>query len=179
MAPSLRSFRALALLTTTVGLVACSAVDHAIISTENGASRIFTSPDGRTPPPAIDMQALSWRNLNATSPTQFALVGDGEAKSGATRVVLKVPAGESVPAFWQDAPGSYTVLSGTFVAEALDSSGLPQHVVQGPGTTTRVPARMIQKLASTAAGEGTMLLTVQGQWKPNFVDDTSSVHASN
>ena len=169
----------LALLATAASLAACSAVEHAIVSTENGASRIFTSSDRGAPPPSIDMNALSWRNLNATSPTQFALVAESDPKSGATRVVLKVPAGESVPAFWQDAPGSYTVLSGTFVSETLDSSGLPQHVAQGPGTTTHVPARMIQKLASTAAGEGTMLLTVQGQWKPNFVDEATARHAAN
>jgi hypothetical protein len=179
MALKASPIRLLAVLPTALGLLACSAVDHAIVSTENGASRIFARAPEETAAPANDLNALSWRNLNATSPAQFALVEGSDPKTGATRVVLKVPAGESVPAFWQDTPGSYTVLTGAFVAEAIDNNGMPQHVVQGPGTTARVPARMIQKLASTSAGEGTMLLTVQGQWKPNFLDDALAQHAAN
>jgi hypothetical protein len=171
--------RILSAVLTASGLTACSVVDHAIISTENGASRIFTAAPANAAPPDIDTTAVIWRNLNATSPTQFALIDGTDAKSGATRVVLKVPAGESVPAFWQDTPGTYTVLSGTFIVEALDSNGAPQHLAQGPGATARIPARLIQKLASTSAGVGTMLLTVQGQWKPNFVDDAAAQHAAN
>lgn len=169
----------LAVLATGAALSACSAVDHAIISTENGASRIFASAPSTAAPPTVDMNALSWRNLNATSPAQFALLADSDPKSGLSRVVLKVPAGESMPAFWQGAPGTYTVLTGTFVAETVDSEGRPQRLMQGPGTTISVPPRMIQKLSSTAAGESTMLLMVQGQWKPNFVDDLATQSASN
>lgn len=169
----------LAVIATAVGLSACSAVDRAIISTENGASRIFAAAPSTAEPPTVDMNSLSWRNLNATSPAQFALLTDSDPKSGLSRVVLKVPAGESMPAFWQSAPGTYTVLTGTFVAEAVDSEGRPQRLMQGPGTTISVPPRMIQKLSSTAAGESTMLLMVQGQWKPTFVDDQPTQSASN
>ncbi|MBI1212659.1 MAG: hypothetical protein GC190_14435 [Alphaproteobacteria bacterium] len=171
--------RLLAALSASLSITACSAVDHAIVSTENGASRIFTSDPAEAPPPPIDMKSLNWKNLNATSPTQFALVDADQPSTTASRVVLKVPAGEAVPAFWQDAPGSYTVLSGTFVAETMDRDGRPQHLMQGPGTTVSVPARMIQKFSSTAAGESTMLLTVQGPWQPNFVDGAPTRHAAN
>jgi len=179
MARRLHSLRLSILFATGITLAACSAVDRAIVSTENGASRIFSSAPTNAPPPAIDMNTLSWRNLNATSPAQFALVDSGDPKSGTSQVVLKLPAGESIPPFWQEAPGSYVVISGTFVVEGVDADGRPQRLAQGPGTKVSIPARMIQKLATTAAGEGTMLLTMQGYWQPNFVDDASAQHASN
>jgi hypothetical protein len=151
-------------------LAACSSVDHAIIATENGASRIFAGSSDAPPPPALDAKALSWQKLGSSSAVQFAMVGGTTAQAGATQVALKVPAGETIPAFWQEVPQSYTVVSGTFVVEGIDAKGLPQHIVQGPGVSARVPARMIQHVSSTSAGDGMLLLTVFGDWRPNFVD---------
>jgi hypothetical protein len=164
--------RSLLTLAAFTGLAACSSVDHAIIATENGASRMFAGSANEPPPPAIDAKTLSWQKLGASSAVQFAMVGGTTTQAGATQVALRVPAGETIPAFWQEVPESYTVVSGTFVVEGIDAKGLPQHTVQGPGASARVPARMIQHVSSTSAGDGMLLLTVFGDWKPNFVDGT-------
>src|SRR6185369_4092464 len=103
----------------------------------------------------------------------FATLSGAQATPGATLVALKVPAGDAIPPYWQDVPQSYTVLSGTFVAEGIDAGGLPQHITQNSGVTVSVPARMIQRLSATSAGNGVLLVTAYGAWKPNFVGDTA------
>lgn len=166
--------RSATIIALTAGLVACSSVDHAIISTENGASRIFAGGQAANPPPpSIDTQTLSWQKLSAASAVQFAIVGGTQATPGATRVALKVPAGDAVPLFWQDVPQSYIVLSGTFMVEGVDGSGRPEQVTQTSGASAKVPARMIERVSATSAGEGILLVTVFGEWKPNFVADTA------
>ena len=154
-------------------LAACSAVDRTILATENGTSRIFSTSSESASPPNIDLQSLNWQKLAPDQPddqTRVAIV-DSDAKTGATRVALKVQPGETLPVYWEEVPQSYTVLNGTFIAEGIDSAGLPQHVEQGPGTLARVPARMIQRLQAKPGAEGIMLVTVYGEWKPNFVGE--------
>jgi len=157
-------------------LLGCSVVDRAVVATENGASRILgvsTTP-AAPPAPPIDLQALVWKKLSPIrsndDAAQVAIVGT-DAKIGATRVALKVRPGEALPVYWQEAPQTYTVLNGTFVVEGIDSAGQPEHIVQGPGTFARIPARMIQRLRTKPGEEAVMLVTVYGEWKPNFVDD--------
>jgi hypothetical protein len=170
--------RLLTIAAAMAALTACTAVDRAVIATENGASRILgvapTAPEPAAP--AVDLQALAWQKLDpARSDLDAAEVAiiDSDAKTGATRVALKLQPGESLPAFWQEAQQTYTVVKGTFVAEGIDSTGQPQRIDQGPGAFTRVPARMIQHLRTKPGSEAVMLVTVYGEWKVNFVEDAA------
>ena len=172
-----RTLRATAIAVATGLLVGCTAVDHAVVATENGASRIFggsNSPPPAPPPATVDLQSLSWQNLSpgrTDDPNvRMALIGT-DSKTGATRVAIKVRAGEALPVYWQEAPQTYTVLNGTFVAEGIDGAGRPETVVQGPGTFARIPARMIERFRTKPGADAVMLVTVYGEWKPNFVDD--------
>ncbi len=150
-------------------LAGCSTVDNAILATENGTSRMFGGGPKAMPLPEIDLQTLAWQKLSDTSSVQMASVPNTEA--GTAMVALKVPAGEAIPAFFQDVPETNTVLEGSFVLEGIDSAGRVQHIIQGPGVSTRVPARMIQHVSATAAGDCVMLITLNGAWKPSFVDE--------
>jgi hypothetical protein len=173
--------RAASLAIATTALTACTMVDGAIGVTENGAYRLL-GVDTATPPPPVpdlDLQTLSWqkfaparRDLDAA---QIAII-DNDTKIGATRVALRVEPGQSLPAFWQEAKQTYTVVKGTFVVEGVDAKGMPQSMDQGPGTFVRVPALMIQHLRTKPDSEAAvMLVTVYGDWKVNFLDDTASV----
>ena len=175
--PLRRLLRPMMIVTAVGSLAACTAVDRAVVATENGASRILAAGSTAAPaPPApdVDLQSLAWQKLSPGRPdddvAQIAIVGT-DAKTGATRVALKVRPGETLPVYWQEVPQTYTVLNGTFVAEGIDSTGQPARIVQGPGTFARVPARMIQRLHTKPGAEAVMLVTVYGEWKPNFVDD--------
>ncbi len=172
-----RLLRPLMIATAASSLAACTVVDRAVLATENGASRILAAGGTTAPvPPApdVDLQSLVWQKLSPSRPdddvAQIAIVGT-DTKTGATRVALKVRPGETLPVYWQEVPQTYTVLNGTFVAEGIDSTGQPARIVQGPGTFARIPARMIQRLHTKPGAEAVMLLTVYGEWKPNFVDD--------
>jgi hypothetical protein len=169
----LRPLLSMQLLVAAMSLAACSTVDNAIVATENGASRIFAPDRGApSPKPSLDPAALEWRKLSVSSSVQFAVLSGPNANPGTTAVALKVPAGEAIPAFWQDVPAAYTVMAGTFVVEGIDSLGLPQHSMHATGISARVPARMIQNMRATSAGEGLLLLTVYGEWRPNFVAES-------
>lgn len=166
-----------------VALSACTVVDQAINVTENGAYRLLGVDTAETPPPvpAVDFSKLAWqkfapdrRDLDAA---QIAII-DSDTKTGTTRVALKVGEGQSLPAFWQESRQAYTVVKGTFVAEGVDASGLPQHFDQGPGTFVRVPALMIQHLVAKPGSEAVMVVTVYGEWKVNFVDEAQRTAAN-
>jgi len=164
-------------------LTACTMVDRAIDVTENGAYRLLgvTSTASPPPVPAVDLDKLRWQKLapdrRDLDAAQIALI-DSDTKTGTTRVALKVEAGQSLPAFWQEAQQTYTVIKGTFVAESVDGKGLPQHVDQGPGTFVRVPALMVQHLVARPGSEAVMVVTVYGDWKVNFLDDNPRTAAN-
>lgn len=170
----LQQLRPMMIALAAASLAGCTAVDRAVVATENGASRIFVGSPAPASP-AVDLQSLTWQKLSPQRPddggAQIAIV-ETDAKTGATRVALKVQPGEALPPYWQEAQETYTVLKGTFVAEGVDSAGQPERTDQGPGTFVRVPARMIQRLHAKSDAEAVMLVTVYGEWQPNFVDDT-------
>jgi hypothetical protein len=173
-----RVLRPIAIATATAAMTACTVVDRAVIATETGASRILgaDASEASPPPPAVDPQALTWQKLaperRDLDAAQIAII-DTDAKTGATRVALKLQPGENLPAFWQEAPQTYMVMKGVFIAEGVNGAGQMERIAQGPGTFVRVPSRMIQHLRAKAGDEAIMLVTIYGAWKPNFLDNTS------
>lgn len=173
------AIRSASALLAATALTACTMVDSAISTTENGAYRLLGVRSREAPPPVpvVDLNMVTWqkfapdrRDLDAA---EIAII-DKDAKTGATRVALKVEGGQALPAFWQAQEQTYTVVKGVFVAEGVDDQGQRRNVDQGPGTFVRVPALMVQHLIAKPGGQAVMIVTVAGDWKVNFLDATDS-----
>jgi hypothetical protein len=122
--------------------------------------------------PQVDLTNAKWQKLSPkqpdSNPLRAAIVERNE-KIGATRVVLKVPPGFTVPPYWLTAQGTYTVLKGTFVFKGHDGYGSQTVNVQGPGAFAITPPNLIQDIQTKPGEEGLLYITVYGDWSPNFL----------
>lgn len=121
--------------------------------------------------PKVDLSNAKWQKLSPKQPDSHPLraaVVERNDKIGATRVVLKVPPGFTLPAYWLTVEGNYTVLKGTFVFKGHDADGRQTSVVQGPGAFAIMPPNLIQNVATKGGEEGLLYITVYGEWAPHF-----------
>lgn len=148
-------------------LAACAA--YRLAATSVGEA--FDAPSA--PLPQLDLSKAQWRKLSPAqpdaNPVRVAIVARDET-IGATRVVLKVPPSFSLPPYWLNAQGTYTVLKGTFVFETLAADGKPEQLTQPPGAFALVPPNLIQRAATKAGDEGLLYITVYGDWAPSFAE---------
>jgi hypothetical protein len=137
------------------------------------ACSTFQAKPAPQPVPKIDLTNAKWQKLSAdqpdTNPVRAAIVAR-EEKIGATRVVLKAPPNHTLPPYWLTNDGTYTVLKGTFVFDTVDADGRRGKLEQGPGAFARVPANMIQNVATKGSGEAMLYITVYGDWAPKFAE---------
>ncbi|WP_457092659.1 cupin domain-containing protein [Microvirga sp. P5_D2] len=88
-----------------------------------------------------------------------------DQKTGATKLMIRVPQNFHVPKHWHTANETHTVVSGTFI---MDHNGSREEL--GPGAFNYVPSKLIHE-AWTKPDEGTLLfITVDGPWDVNWVE---------
>jgi hypothetical protein len=160
-----RLIRASLVLSLSLALAACS--------TYRATVDAFKPEPAAQPVPKVDLTNAKWQKLSAdqpdANPVRAAIVAR-EDKIGATRVVLKAPQNFTLPPYWLTNDGTYTVLKGTFVFDTVDADGRRGKLVQGPGAFARVPANLIQNVATQADGEALLYITVYGDWSPKFAE---------
>ena len=163
--------RCLAAFAALAPLSACSAYRIAATSISD-VGDAFTAPAPSTP--KVDLSTATWQKLSPAqpdaNPLRVAIVARDD-KIGATRVVVKAPPSFTLPAYWFNAQGTYTVLKGTFVFDILNADGKPEKLTQAPGAFALVPANLIQRVATKAGDEGLLYITIYGDWAPNFAED--------
>lgn len=137
------------------------------------ACSAFQAKPTPQPVPKVDLANAKWQKLSVdqpdTNPVRAAIVAR-EDKIGATRVVLKAPPNYTLPPYWLTSEGTYTVLKGTFVFDTVDADGRRGKLEQGPGAFARVPANLIQNVATKGDGEALLYITVYGDWAPKFAE---------
>jgi hypothetical protein len=154
-------------------LVLSAVLTLAACSTYRATVEALDSKPAPQPVPKIDLTNAKWQKLSADQPDANPLraaVVAREEKIGATRVVLKAPQNFTLPPYWLANEGTYTVLKGTFVFDTVDADGRRGKLVQGPGAFARVPANLIQSVATQAGGEALLYITVYGDWSPKFAE---------
>lgn len=88
-----------------------------------------------------------------------------DRETGATKLMIRVPANFHVPKHWHTANETHTIISGTFIM----SHGDERHEL-GPGSFNYVPSRVVHE-GWTKPDEGALLfITVDGPWDLNWVD---------
>jgi mannose-6-phosphate isomerase-like protein (cupin superfamily) len=88
-----------------------------------------------------------------------------DQKTGATKLMIRVPQNFHVPKHWHTANETHTVVSGIFI---MDHNGMREEL--GPGAFNYVPSKLIHE-AWTKPDEGTLLfITVDGPWDVNWVE---------
>jgi len=88
-----------------------------------------------------------------------------DAKSGATQLMIRVPANFHVPMHWHTANETHTVLSGTLIMECEGS-----REALGAGSFNYIPGKMHHQ-AWTTPDEGVLVfITVDGPWDLNWVN---------
>jgi mannose-6-phosphate isomerase-like protein (cupin superfamily) len=88
-----------------------------------------------------------------------------DQKTGATKLMIKVPQNFHVPKHWHSANETHTVVSGTFI---MDHDGKREEL--GAGSFNYVPSKMVHE-AWTKPDEGALLfITVDGPWDVNWVE---------
>ena len=115
----------------------------------------------------LTLQDMKWDRANpelgAGSPEITILHVD--QKTGATKLMIRVPQNFHVPKHWHTANETHTVVSGTFI---MDHEGNREEL--GPGAFNYVPSKLIHE-AWTKPDEGTLLfITVDGPWDVNWVE---------
>lgn len=166
--------RSILVATTALVVSACStyrATMGAMGDTVKAVGQTLKTPN--QPVPNVDLTNAKWQKLSAdqpdTNPIRAAIVARDE-RVGATRVVVKVPPNHALPPYWLPSDGTYTVLKGTFVFDTVDAQGRPEKLTQTPGAFARVPAHLIQRVATRPGEEGLLYITVYGDWSPNFAE---------
>jgi mannose-6-phosphate isomerase-like protein (cupin superfamily) len=144
--PALAMTAALSPATAQTGQSHSTALDHAIY---------------------LNFQDMKWDKivpeLGAGSPEITILHVD--QKTGATKLMIKVPLNFHVPKHWHTANETHTVVSGTFI---MDHDGKREAL--GPGSFNYVPSKMVHE-AWTKPDEGTLLfITVDSPWDVNWVE---------
>lgn len=152
-------------------LSACSAYRMAAATVSEVGDALKPPPEQTVP--QIDLSNARWQKLSPAqpdaNPLRIAIVAR-DAKVGATRVVLKAPPSFTLPPYWLNAQGTYTVLKGTFVFDTLNAEGKPDKLIQPAGAFALVPANLIQRAATKAGEEGLLYITVYGEWAPGFAE---------
>jgi mannose-6-phosphate isomerase-like protein (cupin superfamily) len=111
----------------------------------------------------LNFQDMIVPELGAGSPEITILHVD--QKTGATKLMIKVPQNFHVPKHWHTANETHTVVSGTFI---MDHDGKREEL--GPGSFNYVPSKMVHE-AWTRPDEGTLLfITVDSPWDVNWVE---------
>ena len=88
-----------------------------------------------------------------------------DSTTGATRLMIRVPANFHVPRHWHSANETHTVVSGTFIVECEG-----KRATLGPGGFNYMPRKMVHE-AWTPADQGAVLfITVDAAWDNNWVD---------
>jgi quercetin dioxygenase-like cupin family protein len=115
----------------------------------------------------VKFDDMSWAKLAPTigedSPEITIL--DIDSTAHATKLMIRVPSGFTVPAHWHSANETHTVVQGTFIMEC---EGMRDTLTVG--SFNFIPKRMPHR-AWTLDKEGALLfITVDGPWDVNFVD---------
>ena len=88
-----------------------------------------------------------------------------DSVTGATKLMIRVPANFHVPQHWHSANETHTVVSGTFVIECEG-----KRTILGAGSFNYVPRTMAHE-AWTPIDQGAVLfITVDAAWDVNFVN---------
>jgi quercetin dioxygenase-like cupin family protein len=88
-----------------------------------------------------------------------------DPKSGATQLMIRVPANCHVPKHWHSANETHTVLSGTFVMECEGKrAALPT------GSFNYIPSAMRHEAWTTPQEGALLFITVDGPWDINWVN---------
>lgn len=117
----------------------------------------------------IKYDTMQWTpfapSIGADSP-EFTMLHVDSA-TGATKLMIRVPSGFTVPAHWHSANETHTVVRGAFIMEC---EGVRDTLTTG--SFNYIPKRMPHR-AWTLDNEGALLfITVDGPWDVNFVDGT-------
>jgi quercetin dioxygenase-like cupin family protein len=128
---------------------------------------------GHSPGPVSD-QAIYLKHQEVKWDKIIPELGDGspeitilhvDQKTGATKLMIRVPQNFHVPKHWHSANETHTVVSGTFI---MDHNGKREEL--GPGSFNYVPSKMVHE-ARTKPDEGALLfITVDGPWDVNWVE---------
>ncbi|ANY77288.1 hypothetical protein BB934_02845 [Microvirga ossetica] len=115
----------------------------------------------------LNFQDMKWDKtvpeLGAGSPEITILHVD--QKTGATKLMIRVPQNFHVPKHWHTANETHTVVSGTFI---MAHDGNREEL--GPGSFNYVPSKLVHE-AWTKPDEGTLLfITVDGPWDVHWVE---------
>jgi mannose-6-phosphate isomerase-like protein (cupin superfamily) len=127
-----------------------------------------TPPDATDHPLSLNLKNLHWDRilpaLGKSSPTISILHKD--PKSGATRLLIRVPKDFHITPHWHSANETHTVLQGIFVMRCMGK----QDTLREAGFNY-VPARMVHEAWTTERLGALLFITVDGPWDVNFVSD--------
>lgn len=88
-----------------------------------------------------------------------------DSKTGATRLMIRVPKDFHVPPHWHSANETHTILSGVFIMEC---EGRRQSLPAG--SFNYIPSKMVHQAWTTPEEGAVLFITVDGPWDINWVD---------
>lgn len=88
-----------------------------------------------------------------------------DARTGATRLMIRVPKDFHVPLHWHSANETHTILSGVIIMECEGRrEALPA------GSFNYIPSKMVHQAWTTPEEDVLLFITVDGPWDVNWVN---------